>query len=264
MISQQEASPDFSKVKALFFDVFGTVVDWRSTVTRELYNTAQKSSHSKATTMTLEDWGKFAAAWRGTYHKFVRSIASQSDDDTSKPYKTIDEHNRDSLVELLQEWGLADLWTPAEIHDISTVWHRLDPWPDSVSGLARLNTRFKTCTLSNGNVQLLSDMATYAKLPWTEVFSSEMFQSYKPNPKVYVGAAKKLGLEPEECCMVAAHLYDLEAARECGFRTVYVERKEEEAWEEEKIKRARSESCVDLWVEMGERGFLTVAERMGI
>lgn len=263
---------DFSQVKALFFDVFGTVVDWRSTVTRELQraaeaalssssNTIPDAAHQKAASMSSTDWGAFAAAWRSTYYAFTRGIANSSE--SGKPYKTVDEHHYDSLKELLQQWKLEGLWNEDEVREMSLVWHRLDPWPDACEGIRRLNRRATTCTLSNGNVKLLEDMAAYAKLEWTEVFSSEMFASCKPNPKVYLGAAAKLGLKPEECGMVAAHLSDLEAARKCGFRTVYVERSQEEAWDAEKVAQTRREGWVDIWVTDEEEGFIAIATRLG-
>jgi len=152
---------------------------------------------------------------------------------------------------------------------LAHVWHYLAAWPDSSAGLALLNRKFQTCPLSNGNTSLLSDMAAFAGLPWTRIFSAEDFKAYKPNPLVYNGAAKKLGLQTGECAMVAAHLGDLKAAKGCGYQTVYVERSQEEGYSEEKIREAREEGWVDMWValeegEEGKRGFIEVARRFGI
>lgn len=149
---------------------------------------------------------------------------------------------------------------------LTSVWHYLEGWPDSSDGLAQLNKKFQTCTLSNGNTSLLSDMAEFSKLPWTHIFSGEDFKAYKPSPLVYNGAAKKLGLDTKECAMVAAHLGDLKAARGCGYQTVYVERAQEERYTPDQIKEAKEEGWVDMWVNLGEGkgGFLEVAKRFGI
>lgn len=220
--------------------------------------------------MQYDDWARFAEEWRQMYYQFTREVAAAAgegdneaadDDQGGTVYKTIDDFQLESLGERLEEWGLTGLWNKTAVEEISKVWHRLDPWPDSVEGLAALNaTGLQTCTLSNGNVELLTDMAKHANLPWTHVFSAEMFKSYKPNPKVYLGAAKKVGLKPEECAMVACHLGDLDAARRLGLSTVYVQRPNEEAWEEQDVERARE--WVDLWVGKGEEGFISAAKRL--
>lgn len=146
------------------------------------------------------------------------------------------------------------------VHDLSLIWHRLAPWPDAASGLDQLNSLgIQTATLTNGSLALINDLAAFGKLPFTHILSAEMFSSYKPNPAVYLGAADKLGLKPEECGMVAAHLGDLEAAQKCGFRTVYVERKDEER---DEVLRGK-EGLVDVWVREGEEGFVEVARRLG-
>ncbi|KAL9116388.1 MAG: hypothetical protein Q9187_007086, partial [Circinaria calcarea] len=155
------------------------------------------------------DWPSFAQAWRNGYKDFTRNYApSQSlAANDHIPFKTVDQHHHDSLIGLLDSNGLPALWPPDEVLEISRVWHFLEPWPDSSSGIGKLNALgIQTCALSNGNLELLTDMATYAHLPWTHVFSSEHFGAYKPSPKVYKGAVEKLGLKAEECAMVAAHL----------------------------------------------------------
>jgi len=129
--------------------------------------------------MTLADWGTFAQAWRTTYYNFTRSVAASLDSDPAKPYKTIDQHHHDSLVQLLADNGLTGLWDDDEVRELSLVWHRLDPWADTCEGITRLNELgYVTSTLSNGNVGLLRDMAEYARLAWKEVVSAEMFESY--------------------------------------------------------------------------------------
>jgi 2-haloacid dehalogenase len=142
------------------------------------------------------------------------------------------------------------------------IWHFLDPWPDSSLGLALLNQRFTTSTLSNGNTALLSDLAKHGNLPYNHLLSAEDFQAYKPHPNVYLGAVEKLGLKPEECCMVAAHLGDLAAARKVGYQTLYIERKQEEQWKGAKVEEAKG--WVDMWIGVDDGGFVEAARRWGI
>jgi 2-haloacid dehalogenase len=259
-----------SRPRALLFDVFGTCVDWRLTVTNGLYDAAQAKLTSasqlpskiriKVAGMTTDDWGIFAQEWRNTYKEFTRSRAQ----DASLPIKTVDEHHFDSLKELLTAWKLDGLWSLEEIQATSIIWHRLTPWADSESGLKALNSLFWTCTLSNGNLSLLQDLKVNSKLPFTHIFSAEEFGTFKPNKAVYLGAAEKLELTLVECAMVAAHLPDLKAAKACGYQTIYVERPQEEDWDNEKVECARSEGFVDMWINGHENGFLTVAERLGV
>jgi len=143
------------------------------------------------------------------------------------------------------------------------IWHFLDGHPDSRPGLSSLNAKFTTATLSNGNTALLTDLATHAALPYARIISAEDFGAYKPDPSVYLGAAAKLGLQPGECALVAAHLGDLAAASKCGFQTVYVERKREEAWDAQRVEDARREGWVDMWIREGEGGFEEIARRFG-
>lgn len=193
---------------------------------------------------------------------FTRSIAN----DPTIPYKTVDQHHLDALREILANHGLllsgrseGSLWDDEQILKLSLVWHYLDPWPDTSEGIRLLNKKFITCTLSNGNIALLTDMVKHADMPFTHVFSAEMFKSYKPSPKVYLGAAEKLGLKPEECMMVAAHLDDLKHAKACGLRTCYVEREQEERYPE-----LAGQGIEDVRVGIGENGFVKAAEKLGI
>lgn len=181
----------------------------------------------------------------------------------SPGFKSIDKHFRDSLEALLREKGVGELWSREQMDDISMIWHKLSPWPDSAPGLQKLNDLgFVTSTLSNGNTQLLSDLATFGELPYARILGAEDFGAYKPHEKVYRGAAEKLGLQTHECALLAAHLGDLEAAKRCGYRTVYIERENEEAWSTEKAAAARREGWVDMWVDLGQGGFEEVARRM--
>jgi 2-haloacid dehalogenase len=257
--------------RALLFDVFGTCVDWRSTVTNALWEASRATLNAvtssipsvarlKATDMTMDDWGIFAQQWRNSYKKFTRSLAS----DPTIPWKSVDEHHLEALKELLKSWDIEGLWTAEETRALSLIWHRLDPWQDSEDGIKALNSFYTTCTLSNGNRSLLNDLKFHAKLDFTHIFSAEDFGSYKPSPTVYWGAAEKLGLAPSDCAMVAAHLGDLMAAKACGFQTIYVERPREEDWPAEKVQKAKDEGTINIWVSDEEGGFVAVAEKLGI
>ena len=197
-------------IRALAFDVFGTVVDWRGSITRE----GQLLSRKKGLAV---DWAKFADAWRGEYHPSMDRVRKGE-----LPWTHIDTLHRMNLDTVLARFGI-DL-SEEERRDFNLAWHRLTPWPDSVPGLNRLRGRFVLATLSNGNVSLLVDMAKNAGLPWDCVMSGELFQHYKPDPEVYLGAAKLLNLQPGEVMMVAAHPSDLKAAARCGLKTAYVPR----------------------------------------
>lgn len=258
--------------KALSFDIFGTVVDWRSTVTEVLVLSAvgkisalQDSSETppavreRLVKLRAEDWAQFAQDWRNSYKEFVSSYDPSEDE-----WMDIDTHHHISLNALLREWGLEGLYTEDEVEDLSKVWHFLDPWKDSAPGLQKLGTRFITSTLSNGNQSLLKDLNKHGKLGFQKLQSSGDFKAYKPHPSVYKKAAAAMGLQPGEVAMVAAHLGDLKAARDCGFRTIYVERKQEEDWAKDSDQYADAKKWVDLWVSEDEEGFLEVARRFGI
>ncbi|RFU72893.1 haloacid dehalogenase, type ii [Trichoderma arundinaceum] len=256
-----------TNVKALLFDIFGTVVDWRSSVTDELsLRTFRKLSSegvllpalkTRLESLSQADWDRFIQEWRDSYIAFTRSFNPETD-----AWKSIDQHHRDSLVELLQKWDLEGLFTETEIESLSLVWHRLTPWPDSPDGLAELGRRYTTGTLSNGNTSLLRDLNDFGNLPFHKIFSAETFKAYKPNPATYLGAVRALGLQPEEVALVATHLGDLHAARGCGLRTVYIERDREEAWGQEEERYKEAKTWTDLWVTEEERGLLTVAEKL--
>lgn len=255
--------------QALLFDVFGTVVDWRSTVSEGLFAAARAALESprtsiepavrlKTVSMALRDWGTFAQEWRTSYLKYTWSRAN----DANLPVATIDEHHHESLRVLLRKWMLEGLWDAEDIKEISLIWHKLVPWPDSQPGLKALSSRFTTCTLSNGNFSLLEDLKMFGKLDFTHVFSAEEFRTFKPNKAVYLGAAQKLKIAPSKCAMVAAHLGDLKAAKSCGFSTVYVERPNEEGWSSDKVEVAKQEGWVDLWISGKDDGFLAVARKL--
>lgn len=216
-------------VKALAFDIFGTVVDWRSSIIEE--GRALAASQGLAEWLGL-DWPAFADAWRAGYQPAMQQVRSGA-----LPWTDIDGLHRRILNSLLAERGL--VLDEADAVHFNRVWHRLKPWPDSVAGLQRLKAGFTISTLSNGHMALLVNLARHAGLPWDVVLSAELFAHYKPDPEVYLGAARLLGLAPAEVMMVAAHPSDLRAAAACGLRTAYVPRPLErgpggpmEAWRE--------------------------------
>ena len=201
-------------VKALTFDVFGTVVDWRSSLIRE------GEALGKAKGLGV-DWAKFADSWRGLYQPAMDEVRSGR-----RPWTKLDDLHRESLDKLLAQFGIKG-FTEAEIDHLNRAWHRLDPWPDSVPGLTRLKRKFVLATLSNGNVALIVNMAKYGGLPWDAVLGAEVARSYKPQPECYRTTAALLGLAPGECMMVAAHNGDLGHASEVGLRTAFVPRPNE-------------------------------------
>lgn len=256
-----------TNVKGLLFDIFGTTVDWRASVTDEISlrvfrklgseNVLPSALKTRLEGLTQADWDRFTQEWHNAYTAFTRSFNPETD-----TWKSIDQHQYESLVELVKKWDLDGLFTETELESLSLVWHRLSPWPDSPDGLVELSRKYTTGTLSNGNTSLLRDLNDFGGLTFHQVFSAETFKAYKPNPATYLGAVQALGLQPEEVALVAAHLGDLHAAKGCGLRTIYVERSKEEAWgpEEERYKEARG--WADLWVTEEEDGFLTVAKKL--
>lgn len=157
-------------------------------------------------------------------------------------------------MQLLKDNSITELWRDDEVEEISKIWHYLNGWPDSSRGVKQLNQDgYKTCTLSNGNVELLQNMAKHADLQWKHIFSGEQFKAYKPSPQVYNGAAEKLGLPTNQCAMVAAHLDDLKAAKGCGYQTIYIERAGEENWSLQDTRAAKREGWVDMWIGLDER-----------
>ena len=200
-----------ASTNALVFDVFGTVVDWRSSIIRE----GQLLGKRKGIDV---DWVAFADAWRGGYQPAMQRVRSGQ-----IPWMNIDGLNRLILNDLLVQFNIKGL-SEEEIDHFNRAWHRLWPWPDSVGGLRRLSSGYIVSTLSNGNVSLLTNMAKYAGLPWNCILSAELFGHYKPDPEVYLGAAKLLGPAPAQVMMVAAHVDDLKAAKKVGLKTALVTR----------------------------------------
>ena len=201
------AHPLADQLQVLAFDIFGTVVDWHGSIVREM-----SALHPQV------DGDAFAVAWRAGYKPAMARVASGE-----LGWTLIDDLHRMILDDVLPRFGLAHL-DEAQRRHLNRVWHRLDPWPDSVQGLVRLKRRYTICTLSNGNIGLLTNMAKRAGLPWDCVLSAEVFRAYKPDPATYLGVARVFDVHPEQVMLVAAHHDDLAGARRCGLRTAYVER----------------------------------------
>ena len=231
-------------VKALTFDVFGTVVDWRSSLIRE----GEALGKTKGLAV---DWAKFADAWRGLYQPAMDEVRSGR-----RPWTKLDDLHRESLDTLLVQFGIKGL-SEAEIDHFNRAWHRLDPWPDAVPGLTRLKKKFVLATLSNGNVALMVNMAKHGNLPWDTVLGAEVARHYKPQPEAYLTTAALLGLTPSECMMVAAHNGDLAAASAVGLRTAFVPRpKEHGPGQTKDVKPAREWDVV-------ASDFVDLAARLG-
>jgi len=229
-------------VKALVFDVFGTVVDWRGSIIREARRAGRRKGQSA-------DWEAFADAWRAGYRPAMDRVRR------SGSWIKLDDLHRMILDELVERFGLR--FSERDKRDLNAAWHRLSPWPDAVRGLERLKRRYLIGTLSNGNVALLVDMARHARLPWDCVFSAELFRHYKPDPEVYRGAAELLGLTPRDVMLVAAHKDDLAAARRCGLKSAFVRRPLERG------PTSRPDLAADPRCTINADDFLDLARRLG-
>ena len=199
-------SEEINSVKVIAFDVFGTVVDWHGSVKREI------ESMDRGV-----DGADFARAWRSGYQPAMAEVMDKGE------WIILDVLHRRILDRVLADFGL-DSMSESDRQHLNRVWHRLTPWPDSVEGLTRLKKKFSVCSLSNGNNELLKDMADNAGLPWDRILGAEVFEKYKPHPDTYLGVAREFGIEPSEVMLAAAHHGDLEHARNCGLHTAYIER----------------------------------------
>jgi len=232
------------EVKALVFDVFGTVVDWRSSIAAEGRKLGRKRK------LALDGLA-FADAWRAGYRPAMDRVRRGE-----LPWTNIDALHRVILDDLLVRFGIEGL-TEAEKEHLNRAWHRLDPWKDAVPGLKRLKKKFVIATLSNGNVALLTNMAKHAGLPWDCVLSAELFGHYKPDPEAYRGAARLLGLAPGEVMMVAAHKNDLDAAAGTGLRTAFVGRPMERG------DPAKADVAPEPRFEVNAKDFVDLARQLG-
>jgi 2-haloacid dehalogenase len=201
-------------IEALFFDVFGTLADWRSGIAREAEAILSPLGHKL-------DWLAFADAWRGEYQPSMEEVRAGR-----IPFSRLDVLHRRNLERILPRFGIGGL--PEETsHDLNLAWHRLDTWPDVAPGMARLKTRYKLAPVSNGNIALMVDIARRNGLPWDAILGAEIAGDFKPKPRVYLASAEALGLAPDECMMVAAHSNDLNAAAALGLATAHIARPNE-------------------------------------
>ena len=201
-------------VQALFFDVFGTLADWRAGVAREAEKILAPLGHKL-------DWLAFADAWRGEYQPAMEEVRAGK-----LAFCKLDVLHRHNLDRILPRFGVKDL--PEDIaRDLNLAWHRLDTWPDVAPGLARLKKRFRLAPVSNGNISLMVDLARRNGLPWDAILGAEIAGDYKPKPRVYLAAAEAFDLGPGDCMMVAAHSNDLKAAAALGLATAHVARPDE-------------------------------------
>jgi 2-haloacid dehalogenase len=232
-------------VKALFFDVFGTCVDWRSSIAREGETLGRRTGIEEV------DWSAFADAWRALYQPQMETVRSGS-----RPWTTLDALHREALDRVLSDFGLDELSENERI-ELNLAWHRLDPWPDVIEGLTRLKARYIIAPNSNGNIALITNMAKRAGLPWDVVLGAETARAYKPLPQAYLRNVDLLGLAPAEVMMIAAHNNDLAAAASCGLKSAFVPRPAEHG------PGQASDLQPELEVDVVASTFLDLAERLG-
>jgi 2-haloacid dehalogenase len=231
-----------NSVKALFFDVFGTLVDWRSGVARDA------AMVLKARGLSL-DWPAFADAWRGQYQPAMEEIRSGR-----LPYTKLDVLHRQTLQRILPRFGIDGL-PDADLDRLTLAWHRLDAWPDVRPGLARLRPRFLIAPVSNGNTAIMCDLARRNDIQWDAILGADQARDFKPKAAVYRAAADAFGLQPRQCMMCAAHGSDLEAAAAAGLRTAFIARPEE--------RPGSSDSGPGASVDISSRTVLDLATQLG-
>ena len=208
---------DPSSVKALFFDVFGTVVDWRTSIARESEVILKPKGYAL-------DWLAFADAWRDEYRPAMDEVSNGV-----VAFSKLDVLHRRNLERILPRFKVSGL-DEATMRHFNKAWHRLDGWPDSAPGLQRLHKRFLIAPVSNGNISLMCGIARRNDFPWDAILGSEIAGDYKPKPRVYLRAAEAFDCAPSECVMVAAHSHDLAAAAKTGLRTAHVARPNEKGF----------------------------------
>ncbi|MCE2859000.1 MAG: haloacid dehalogenase type II [Oxalobacteraceae bacterium] len=213
-LAQHETGKTVDGVKAMVFDVFGTLVDWRTCVARESRTILEPMGYKL-------DWIAFANAWRAEYQPGMEEIRAGR-----KPFSRLDVVHRGMLDRVRPRFGLESL-DETTLRNLNLVWHRLDAWPGVTAGLHRLRRKFMLGPCSNGNISLMVDLARRNEFPWDAILGAEIAGDYKPKPRVYLAAAEALGIEPHECMMVAAHSNDLEAAAKVGLRTGFVAQPDE-------------------------------------
>jgi len=231
-------------IKALFFDVFGTLVDWRTGIAREARLLLEPSGHAL-------DWLAFADVWRGEYQGAMEEVRAGR-----IGFCKLDVLHRRNLECILPRFGLGALPEEA-LRDLNLAWHRLDQWPDVTPGLVRLKRRYLLAPVSNGNISLMVDLARRNDFPWDAILGAEIAGDYKPKPRVYLAAAEAFDLAAAECMMVAAHSPDLAAAAACGLRTAHIARPNESG-------PGRGEAAPRVPVDVVAKTLIDLAEQLGI
>jgi 2-haloacid dehalogenase len=232
-------------IRACLFDVFGTVVDWRSSVSQDLAAFARERG------LPAVDWVEFTLEWRKLYQPSMEEVRAGR-----RPWTILDVLHRESLVQLLARYRIEG-FSPADIDHLNRAWHRLDPWPDAVEGLTRLKSRRIIAPCSNGNIALMVNMAKRAGLPWDCILGAETARAYKPMPEAYLASCRQLGLAPAQVLMVAAHNGDLKAAKAAGLHTAFVPRPTEYG-AGQSSDLAPDPGCVDL----AARDFIDLDSRL--
>jgi 2-haloacid dehalogenase len=233
------------EIRACLFDVFGTVVDWRTSVSRDLAGFATQKGISGV------DWLEFAVEWRKLYQPSMEEVRSGK-----RAFTILDVLHRESLDKLIARYGIKGL-SEADIDHINRVWHRLDPWPDALLGLTRLKKKMVIAPCSNGNIALMVNMAKRAGLPWDCILGAETARAYKPMPEAYLASCRQLGLAPASVMMVAAHNNDLKAAKAQGLKTAFVARPTEHG-PGQTTDLAPDAACVDI----AAKDFVELAARL--
>jgi 2-haloacid dehalogenase len=231
------------EVKALFFDVFGTLVDWRTSIAREVEALLKPEGFAL-------DWLAFADAWRGEYQGGMDEVRSGR-----IPFCKLDVLHRRNLERILPRFNIGALNEDLLVN-LNLAWHRLDAWPDVSRGLARLKRRYRIAPVSNGNITLMVDLARRNDLPWDAILGAEIAGDYKPKPRVYLAAAEALDLKPHECMMVAAHTNDLMAAAKLSLRTGHIARPNERG-------SGRGEAAPSQPVDIAVKSAEELAEKLG-
>jgi 2-haloacid dehalogenase len=232
-----------SAIKALFFDVFGTVVDWRASVAREAELVLKPQGHAL-------DWLAFADAWRDEYQPAMEEVRTGV-----LPFSRLDVLHRRNLERILPRFNVTGL-DEATLAHLNRAWHRLDGWPDATPGLARLHKKFLIAPVSNGNISLMVGLARRNGFPWDAILGAEVAGDYKPKPRVYLVAAEAFDCKPEECVMVAAHSGDLAAAAATGLKTAHVARPNEHG-------RGKGEAVPTVPVDLAVPDFVALADQLG-
>jgi 2-haloacid dehalogenase len=230
-------------VKALFYDVFGTLTDFRTSIARETEALLKPKGFAL-------DWPAFADAWRGQYQPALEEVRAGR-----RAYCKLDSLHRENLEIVLARFGVTGL-SDADKDALNLGWHRLDAWPDVPEGLARLKTKFWLAPLSNGNIALMVDLARRNNFPWDAILGADIAHDFKPKPRVYLAAAAAFNLEPQECMLVAAHSNDLAAATALGLRSAHLARPNEHG-------SGRGEAAPSVPVDYAVKSLVELAERLG-